>query len=503
MHTHKLARRLMSGSTLRIISLLASIIVAFFLTPYLIISLGDRLYGFWTLVGAFMGFYGFLDFGLSSAISRYVSRACSQKDDLEVNVVINTSLVLFSFIGFVALLITAVVMLISPLIIAEPDDITLFRILLLIFGIDVSIGFPMRALMGGLVAKLRYDILVYINLAKLVVRTSLVFYFVDLGYGLVALAVITLGVNFLGYIIGLYSFKRNYPDVVFGRDYVAKNKVKQLFDYSKYTFIGHMSDFLRFRIDSFVIAGFLGLEMVTIYAIAQKLIDYFGSFVMGSMGLLTPVFSEYEGRGEFDKIRKLFLISTKICTTVTVFVGGCIMFYGKYFITLWVGAEYDEAYVILIILCLASMFDLMQNPTIGLLYGISKHKYYAISNSCEGVLNLAASLVLVRYYGIYGVAMGTLIGTFLFKLFVQPVYTCRFIEQPVSTYYFEMLFSISKLVPLMLIYFYCATFYIEKTYFSLFSIAVIQVALFIPYCYLFVLGNRERKVFRLGLASSS
>jgi O-antigen/teichoic acid export membrane protein len=35
-------------------------------------NLGDRMYGLWALAGAFIGCYGLLDLGLSSAVQRHI-----------------------------------------------------------------------------------------------------------------------------------------------------------------------------------------------------------------------------------------------------------------------------------------------------------------------------------------------------------------------------------------------------------------------------------------------
>ena len=59
-------KRLASGSALRVISRVLSGLVAVLLTPFVIRTLGDRLYGFWTLVGVFMRYYGFMDLGLGA-----------------------------------------------------------------------------------------------------------------------------------------------------------------------------------------------------------------------------------------------------------------------------------------------------------------------------------------------------------------------------------------------------------------------------------------------------
>jgi O-antigen/teichoic acid export membrane protein len=49
--------------------------ISFFMMPFLVRNLGDRMYGIWTLVGSVLGYYGLIDIGLSSAVVRFISRA--------------------------------------------------------------------------------------------------------------------------------------------------------------------------------------------------------------------------------------------------------------------------------------------------------------------------------------------------------------------------------------------------------------------------------------------
>ena len=67
--------KLIRGSAVKITNFVLSIAISFYLMPFLIRSLGDSTYGIWTLVGEFLGYYGLMDIGLSSAVSRFISRA--------------------------------------------------------------------------------------------------------------------------------------------------------------------------------------------------------------------------------------------------------------------------------------------------------------------------------------------------------------------------------------------------------------------------------------------
>ncbi|HEV2246346.1 MAG TPA: hypothetical protein VGW37_06805 [Terriglobia bacterium] len=73
--TKSATKLVVSGSALQAVQFAIAVVVAFFLTPFVIHSLGDRMYGFWTLAAAFVGYYGLMDLGLSSAVNRYIAGA--------------------------------------------------------------------------------------------------------------------------------------------------------------------------------------------------------------------------------------------------------------------------------------------------------------------------------------------------------------------------------------------------------------------------------------------
>ena len=103
-------KRLVTGSALQVIALLANILVAMAMMPFIIHNLGDNDYGLWVLVASFIGYYGLLDFGMSTAVTRFISRADGQHNVYEMNVILNTASWFFAGLGsfiFVACLLTA------------------------------------------------------------------------------------------------------------------------------------------------------------------------------------------------------------------------------------------------------------------------------------------------------------------------------------------------------------------------------------------------------------
>ena len=68
------ARKLVSGSVLRVLNLGAQLAVSLVMLPFIVDCLGDRMYGFWSLAWSIIGYFGFLDFGIGAAVSRYIAR---------------------------------------------------------------------------------------------------------------------------------------------------------------------------------------------------------------------------------------------------------------------------------------------------------------------------------------------------------------------------------------------------------------------------------------------
>src|SRR3972149_3963665 len=106
--------QMLSGSVLRMIQLFAAAAVSLFLMPFIVHHIGDRLYGFWSLAAAFVGYYGVLDFALGSAVSQYICVAIGRDDQAECRRVFNSALRINLLLGGVVLLATAVLAVAAP-----------------------------------------------------------------------------------------------------------------------------------------------------------------------------------------------------------------------------------------------------------------------------------------------------------------------------------------------------------------------------------------------------
>jgi len=486
------SQKLVSGAFLRVITLLANLTISFFLTPFIIHSLGDRTYGVWVLVGTFIGYYGLLDFGLSNAVGRYISRAIGANDRTTINRVYNTGFCLFLAGGALALLVTLVAAFLTPSFVEDPQDIATFQIVLIILGVHSAIDLPMRVFHGLLQARLRFDLLAFVGLFTMAVRTLLIVLAVQHGYKLIGLALATLAASLSANIFYVLLAYRNNPGLRFGFKSVGRETVRLLFSYSVFVFILQIARQLRFQADAFVISIFVGLSAVAHYNIASMLVQHFDVLMGRIMGVLTPYFSQLEGADNQKTTERVLFFTTKMSIVVSSFVGFGFVAWGQDFIHRWMGVDYNDAYPCLVVLVAGLIFSFWQLPAISLLYGTSRHRFLALVTIVEGLVNLGLSVILVRYYGILGVALGTTVPLIVHKALIQPVYVCRVANIALSGYMHTIGHAVAGVMAAMIVPFLLAQHYAAPDYLTLFCLAAVSFVLYSLTSWLLVFNAVER-----------
>ena len=496
---NSIGRRLLSGSVLQIGNLIATAIVAFCLMPFIVHHLGDRTYGFWALAASFIGYYSLLDFGLSSAVSQYMSIAIGRNDDAECRAVFNTALRINLLLGGLALLVTGAIVASTPWFSHNPSDARLFESVIAILGVNAAIGLPVRVYGGVLFTKFRFDIQSWINLFGLALRTGLTIWVILAGDGLLALAWVTLISTLPVTVLQIWFARREAAWARIEIKPIQLKIVKSLTSYSVYTFLAFIADAIRFQIDPLVISGLIGLAMVTHYRVAGVFAQYYMQMIILSVGMLQPVFSRLHGSGDRAGIEKVFFFGTKLSSCISIFICLALIGWGRPFIARWMGPAYEDAYWPLVVLSLAVLLDVCQKPSIDLLYATFNHRFYTYTNWAEGLLNLAFSLALARPLGILGVAMGTLIGAFIIRVILQPWWVCRVNAIPYGVYMTFIGRNLLYCSLLMGAAIGISAWGLRPSYVSLVASAICATAIYGIGSWLIVFNPLERQYFKAAL----
>ncbi len=499
----KIARKLAKSSAYSTMNFFIQIVVVFFLMPFVVHSLGERMYGFWTLIATFIGYYGLLDFGLSVAVNRHIATAIGSEDTKKCNKIFCTAFFIYTLIGVAALLISIVLYFLAPFIVKNPADSALFANVMLILGLNFLFEFPMKTYNGILAAQLRHDIIALISIISLAIRTSLIVLILHYDYNILALTLVTVLSGVPGKILSVYYTKKEIPGLRLRFRFFNNGIAKRLFSFSSYTFLAKITEQFRFNIGFMVIMFYISLTAVTHYKIACTLVIYFYTLVTTMLGVFFPLFSQQFGAENHKGLNKSFFFSTKLAICITGFIGFGLIGWGHPFIEVWMGQQYVEAYPSLVYLTLAAMIHLTQAASPALLIATAHHKVYAIYCFFEILVSVLLSILLVQFYGFTGVAIATLISVAITRIVLQPVYVCRVLEIPLLHYVTKVgqtFFSVSValLIPLLI-----TVYFVKPNYGSLLTVGFLAFLSYALVIWLMAISSDEKQVFINALFSKS
>jgi O-antigen/teichoic acid export membrane protein len=421
-------------------------VVAFFLTPFILRSLGETRYGVWVLVMGLTGYYGLLDLGLSAGITQYLTRYRAAQNVEKLNQTAST--------GFLALTCCGVVVFIGSLAVAlnasflfqiSQESATEVALVILITGISVAMQFIFFIYSAVFTAVQRFDLSNAIGIATRLVSAAATVLCLNLGYGLIGLSLVLAGTNLMDYLLRWRVSTRLLPSMKISLKLATPRNLSEVLKFGLWNTAITGSVRLISYTDAIVIAAFMPVSAVAPFAIAANLRSYFEDIFVRAGFVFFPVATELDAKGDQDGLRTLYLVSSKFMLLGSILCGSMGILWARDFFRLWLGAAYAEPVgypsvaSIFYLLILGSMVSVAQRIGYQVLLGTREVGLLAALFAAEGVANLVMSIVLVRSYGLIGIAIGTLVPAVLFEGIVQPYFVCRSLQISLNRYCQEVL----------------------------------------------------------------
>lgn len=414
--------------------------ISFFLSPVVVHTLGAAAYGVWSLLVAVVGYLGLLDFGVRGAVTRYVAHHHAVNDLESSSLIMTSAMVLFGVLGSLAVLIACGISWLAPHLFNIPPDLMAEARIVLIIGGITMLATLIGAVFGGAVTGLeRFDISSTAEIGLTTFRSAAVFIALKTGYGLVTLALIHLGSAIVYGIIMWIAVRKILPSLRFRFRERLMPWVRTILSFSAYLSAIHVLGAIIFYTDALVIAAALPVAAVGMYAIAGTLIDY-AQKIAGSLSkMFTPRVSALSSAGS-GRIVSSVLDGARAATLVTLPIAITFVMRGEEFINLWMGPEYGPtAGAVLRVLAFVIWVGGARTVGAASIIGVNMHRKLIPILAFEATCNLVLSVVLVRIFGVVGVAVGTLIPGLIVSLVLIPRCLKQVVDVPRSRYYIQAL----------------------------------------------------------------
>lgn len=387
------------------------------LLPVLFSHLSSSELGLWFLLGQSLVFLGLLDFGISFSLTRKIAMASAPRGPAgaltpaaaaEVAAIISGSKRIY-------LGLSALVMLLglgggllffgyldTP--VRERGVLAVaWSVLCLGHALNVWAAVWSTSLQGlGLVG---WDALgqTLVTVAVLVLQMAAA----ALGGGLVALAILTsLGALATRYLMKVVVL-RHHPEVVAPDASPMPGLLRGILGLSFRGWLTSLGVFVMLRTDQYFVATLSGVSDVPAYSAAYQVVQSL-FFLAASLGATSRVFvSRLWSAGRHQEVRAIVLRNMRLALTIMTCGSIGLVLSGKVLFDVWLGPGHYVGTEVLLIFCV--MLSLDAQHSIAVSAGrATGDEAYAVSTMVGAVLNVICSLVFFRWWGVAGIAAGTL-----------------------------------------------------------------------------------------------
>jgi O-antigen/teichoic acid export membrane protein len=235
---------------------------------------------------------------------------------------------------------------------------------------------------------------------------------------------------------------RRYPYIKTKEKYSLDIKTKEnLVKNVKAMFLHNVGGFLVFGTDNLLISSFISVATVGLYSNYVMITSQLSSLVnpiLGGIGAsVGNLIATEDGDKNYSIFKVSFLVNFWVISLCVVFLYNLL----EPFISWWLGEQF-------ILNHLSFIFILINFYLTGMRTAIATFKNKAglftqdkYAPIFEGFINLISSLILVKYYGLAGIFMGTTLSTLLTIFWTQPIIVYKNVfKVTVNSYFMKYAF---------------------------------------------------------------
>lgn len=493
--------QLKAGVVLNYVVIILNTVVGLLYTPYMLRMMGQSEYGLYSLVASVIAYLTVLDLGFGNAIVRYTAKFRAEKKTEEQYEMFGMFFLLYLVIGIIAFgiglgLYFNVGTLFGDTMTAVELDRA--RIMMLLLVANLAFTFPM-SIWGSIIQA--YEDFVFqksLNIFRIILNTAVMICLLHFGYKAVAMVVVQTIFNVLTLVVNfIYCRRKLNIHIYFRFKHFHWGFLKEVALYSFWIFLNAIMDRVYWSTGQFVLGAMVGTAAVAVFAIAIQLEGMYMQFSTAISSVFLPKVTAMVATNRSRKeISDLFIRTGRMQYIVLAYILSGFIIFGRQFIELWAGAGYSDAYIISLLFFIPLTVPLIQNLGITILQARNEMKFRSVLYIIIALVSLAMQIVLTRYFGGIGCAMGVSGALVVGQILIMNVYYRRRQDLDIKTFWKEI--SKMSIIPIVLIF---SSMLVIRQFFALDSWGklILGIAAFslvyIPLFFRFSMTDDERNLF--------
>jgi len=231
--------------------------------------------------------------------------------------------------------------------------------------------------------------------------------------GIVALSTVVLGRSILNAFLLWLLVRSRITKLFRAKVRIVWHDVKPHIRPALDFFLISAGSFLVLNTDQYFIVKFLGMSALPDYAAAYRLVHVFYIFASTASAMCVPFISRKSAAGDHSGVHRMLMLNTTVGMMIQIAAVSVLAVFGDYILQLWLGKGHFVGWGVLWVFCI--MLTLENHHVIFARFGLNfkTDPTWGKMALISGAINLALTFIGVKWLGLLGVALGTMVAQIL------------------------------------------------------------------------------------------
>lgn len=473
-----------------------SILIGIISQAVFIKVLGTEYLGVNGLFTNIISMLGIVELGIGSAIIYHLYEPVAKNDKEKIKSLMRFYKISYRIIALIVFCIGICIIPFLKSIVGETTIETNINFIYFLFVIDIVASYLLTYKRS----------ILYANQQSYIINIVHILYLILLN--VIQIIVLLLTNNYIIYLIAKIVF-RILENIVITYiankkyEYITEKEAKRLEKNVTNDIVIKVKGLIYHKIGSFVVLGtdniiiskFLGVAVVGLYSNYNMIIQAVSNLFLQIFDSLTASVGNLLVEKDTEKSYRIYKNMLMINSILFTFAGNELMCLIEPFISIWIGKQYILPYSVLIILIVNFYIQGMRKTCLvfktaaGVFH---EDRYYPI---IESIINIVASIILVKWIGLAGVFIGTILSSLPVILMSYPKYVYKpLFRRSYASYIKENLYFYgTALITIVTSVIVTKNIFIENTFFKLIANGVVSVFIYIVFQYVIFHKKEEYK----------
>lgn len=489
--------QLKRGAILSYVVIFVKLIVNLTYTPYMLRALGTSEYGLYSIGASIVAYLTVLDLGFGNAIVRYTAKYRAEGKAKEQEVLIGMFIILYSVIGFVTLCIGALMIIGADSFFEATmtqNELYKVKIILALMVFNVSVTFPLSVWGSIMTAYEQFVFPKIVSIARVLLNAIIMVVLLYLGYKAIALVVVASFFNILSLLLN-YLYCVFHLKIKVRYETVSFIFLKEIIGYSFLIFLNVIMDKVYWNSGQIILGAFSGTRQVAEFSISVQIILYFMLLNVAVSNMVLPRITFLVVKGTERMVSDFVIKVSRLQFFLISYILGGFILFGKRFVLLWAGDQYEISFYCTLILMIPMSIDILFSTHAKVLQARNQMLYRSIVCVVSAFICLILQIPAAKFFGSLGVSS---VIAFVFAIQIAIMAFHYHIIQKINM--IELSKSIIQIswVPiiLVLLFFIANTSSFNNNFVYYLSLIIIYTTLSLLLFWFFVMNEYEKALMR-------